>query len=132
MKLSKAQRKQHDAAMNLLEKDRLTDTDIEFFLANFHEGASGDVGTAGAFFRPPDLANDFAIDVSGPKIVDLCAGIGTLSILSLWHRRYDDNPPDITCVERNPYYGFFPTKVRNVPFSLIMLKHSIKYQSVMV
>jgi len=80
MKLSKVQVKAHDEAMALVALERdLTDSEKEFVLDNFHEGATHMNSAAGAFFTPRTLARDFAIEVQGRTIVDLCAGIGGLA-----------------------------------------------------
>jgi len=104
-KLTKAQAKQHAEACKILEKDVLTWDDKYFVLENWQESANHVNSSAGAFFTPPGLARDFAIEGEGRRIIDLCAGIGGLSfaIDNCW--RYDqDHQPDITCVEINPNY----------------------------
>jgi predicted RNA methylase len=60
---------------------------------------------AGAFFTPLPYAHTFAIEVPGRRIIDLCAGIGTLSYAVLSrHAWYNDPTVDLTCVEINPDY----------------------------
>jgi predicted RNA methylase len=105
MKLTKAQMKQHEMACKLLEKDSLTFDEKWDVYENWHEGAEHNNGSAGAFFTPPYLARDFAIDVCGPKVVDLCAGTGVLSFM-YYHcgAFYNERKPEITCVEINPAY----------------------------
>lgn len=103
-KLTKAQAKAHAQACDLLTKPVLTEDDKEFVLRNWNEGANHVNGAAGAFFTPYDMAFDFALDVSGPRILDLCAGIGMLSY-AIWYRSaWDDRRPEIVCVERNADY----------------------------
>lgn len=103
-KLTKAQRKAHSEAVALLSKDRLTDDEKDFVFMNWHEGADHNTGLAGAFFTPWSLAADFSLDVGGPRIIDLCAGIGVLASCAMNRRRYDYPLTEIVCVERNPRY----------------------------
>ena len=106
-KLSKVQIKQHQKACDLLEKENLTFDEKLFVYENFQEGAEFENSSRGAFFTPAGLANDFCIEMSGRKIIDLCAGIGILSF-SYYHRYYDHryhgNNPEITCIEINRTY----------------------------
>lgn len=103
-KLTKAQAKAHSQAVALLQQERLSEDDKEFVYRNWNEGANHVNGAAGAFFTPFDMAFDFAIDAGGGRIIDLCAGIGMLSY-AIWQRsRFNDNRPQITCVERNAEY----------------------------
>lgn len=98
-KLTKVQSQRHQKAMDLVHSDRvLTWEDRWFILENYHE-SQGQLNTlAGAFFTPPGLARDFAIEVSGRSIVDLCAGIGGLSFACMQPGR------EITCVEQCEEY----------------------------
>ena len=95
MKLTKAQSKAHQQALDLVHSDRpLTLDERQFILDNYAE-AQGQLNTlAGAFFTPTGLARDLSIEVGADDrgIVDLCAGIGALAFKC--HR---DVP--ITCVE---------------------------------
>lgn len=104
-KLTRAEFKAHNEALRILEKERLTEEDKEFVFRNWHEGATNINSQAGAFFTPYDMAFDFAFDVGGPHVIDLCAGIGMLSYAT-YHRhiRQGSSVPIITCVERNPEY----------------------------
>lgn len=104
-KLTKAQAKAHATATDLLALDRpLTYSERWDVVENWREDANHVNSTAGAFFTPPALACDFAIDVQGPRILDLCAGIGMLSF-AIWSRsRWDARPPEFVCVEKNPDY----------------------------
>lgn len=103
-KLSKDQAKQHAAAVDLLSKDKLTDDEREFVLRNWREDAHHINGIAGAFFTPLDLALDFTIEVHGRRIIDLCAGIGCLSLACHWRNGWGDPPREIVCIEKNPDY----------------------------
>lgn len=115
-KLTKEQAKKHDAAVALLEKDRLSDDDRIFFMENWQESANHVNSTAGAFFTPPGLAKDFALDVpiSG-RIIDLCAGIGSLSLAVLWHGYYEreqfGQTLELVCVELNDEYAAIGRKL---------------------
>lgn len=99
MKLSKQQSKLHQQALDLVHSDKiLTEAEREFILDNYVEAQGQLNALAGAFFTPPGLARDFAIEVGGSaleggSIVDLCAGIGRLSYAC------EDKGAEITCVE---------------------------------
>jgi SAM-dependent methyltransferase len=102
-RLTKAQSKAHQQAEALLRKETLTLDEKIFVYENWHESAEHDSARSGAFFTPLEFANDFKIEVHGPKILDLCAGTGVLSFCYA-HFRHHDRPVDITCVEINPDY----------------------------
>lgn len=103
-KLTKAQAKAHAQACDILTKPKLTEDDKDFVLNNWNEGATHVNGAAGAFFTPYDMAFDFAFDVGGPRVIDLCAGIGMLSY-AVWCRSVrNEDRPKITCIERNADY----------------------------
>lgn len=104
-KLTKAQAKNHNQAIDILSKDTLTEDDKEFVFNNWNEGATHINGSAGAFFTPYGMAFDMAFDVGGPRVIDLCAGIGMLSYAAYNRRVWShESAPQITCVERNPDY----------------------------
>lgn len=102
-KLSKAQIKQHREACALLEKDVLSQEERWFVAENWQESAAHINSEAGAFFTPADLACDFTIEVGGGRIVDLCAGIGMLSLAVIAGDR-EKAVTSLTCVEVNPHY----------------------------
>lgn len=103
-KLTKAQNKEHLKAIEILKKGVLSEDDIEFVYRNWHEGADHNNSLSGAFFTPFDMALDFALDVNGPRIIDLCAGIGMLSYAVMMRNWYDRDDFEFVCVERNPDY----------------------------
>jgi predicted RNA methylase len=111
-KLTKAEAKAHAAAMQILRKDVLTWDDRWAVLEGFHEGANHVNGAAGAFFTPPDLAHDYAIDAMGGRVIDLCAGIGTLAMacLNRW-RHGGEMRREFVCIERNPDYVAIGRKI---------------------
>ncbi|RED44133.1 methyltransferase [Aestuariispira insulae] len=107
-KLTKAETKAHNQACELLKKDVLTHDEKWFVLDNWHEGAEHNNGSTGAFFTPSGMALDFAIDVGGKRVLDLCAGIGALSFAA-WVRneqnRYEGMvEAEYVCIEINPAY----------------------------
>ncbi len=104
-KLTKEQAKKHAAACELLKKDRLTLEDKYFVLDHWREDAHHINSVNGAFFTPTGLARDLAIEIVGPRVIDLCAGIGSLAF-AVWSRFDCDRSSlqNITCVELNPDY----------------------------
>jgi hypothetical protein len=110
-KLTKEQAKKHLAAVDLLKKDRLSEDDRWFVLENWQESAAHINSTAGAFFTPVMLARDFAIEVHGTRVLDLCAGIGCLSFMAFNKSCWGRDPIEITCVELNPDYVAVGQKV---------------------
>lgn len=109
-KLTKQQRKLHQEAVECLQHDTLSDDQKELVLNQWHEGADCNNGRAGAFFTPLDLAWDFALAAIGElnpniagsryRVIDLCAGIGSLSYAVA--KRYPGI--EIVCVEANSAY----------------------------
>ncbi len=102
MKISKQNRKRHNAALELLAKEKLDWDEQQFFFDNYFECADFDVGHVGAFFTPTDMALDAALEVGQTdrkcKVLDLCAGIGVLSWAML--TRFPN--AEITAIEQNP------------------------------
>lgn len=103
-KLTKAQAKAHATAVELLAKEVLTEQDKDFVFQNWNESANHVNGAAGAFFTPYGMAFDFAYDVGGARVIDLCAGIGMLSYAVYCRSKWGERTADITCVERNADY----------------------------
>lgn len=108
-KLTKPQAKAHATACKLLEQDALSEDDKLFVLENWQESAKHINTIAGAFFTPIGLARDLSIEVSGKRIIDLCAGIGSLSFWCAC--RAWNEPPEIVCVEMNADYAEVGRKV---------------------
>lgn len=104
-KLSKQQAKDHEEAERILTKPKLTDDDRQFVIENWQESATHVNSTAGAFFTPWGLATDAMIELGGSQfrgsVLDLCAGIGTLSLAA----QTMSNASRIVCVEINPAYA---------------------------
>lgn len=99
-RLSKVQRKSHDLAMQLVESDRqLSYDEIELVLDTYHPSVHTHQGMSGAFFTPCELAREFAVETQGlrenARVLDLCAGIGSLSY---WCEHINEKI-DLVCVE---------------------------------
>ena len=101
-KLTKAEAKKHHEAEQLLNKPAWTHADREFFTQHWQESANHVNTTAGAFFTPLDYAMDVALDIGPGKVLDLCAGIGTLSYAAQLRNGHEN--VHITCIELNPAY----------------------------
>lgn len=101
-KLTKEQSKKHQQCLELINSDKpLTWEEKDYIIENYQESYAQLNSLSGAFFTPQGLARDFCIEIiENADIVDLCAGIGCLS---LWAFRMK-NPKSITCVELNPDY----------------------------
>lgn len=102
MKMTKKQADLHQQACALLNLDRpLTADEQEFVLTHWQESATPEGNVlAGAFFTPLGLARDMAWEAEGPRIVDLCAGIGRIG----WSVPRFPQPWRVVCVERDPRY----------------------------
>lgn len=108
-KLTKDEAKRHEQALILLDKKTLTDDDRIFIMENWQESANHVNSTAGAFFTPHGLARDAALDVCNTgRVIDLCAGIGSLSLAVFWNGYYPREQAgetlELVCVELNPEY----------------------------
>jgi len=106
-KLTKAEAKLHAEAIERLAQPTLSWEDRDFIEANWQESANNVNSAAGAFFTPTAMARDFALEViqfhdRPTRVLDLCAGIGTLSRAVQWRHAID---PDLTCVEINDQYA---------------------------
>lgn len=97
--------KLHNESLNRLHKQVLSLNDKDFVIDNFNEGIERVISTKGIFFTPPEMALAFCIEVTGNRVVDLCAGIGMLSYYYLHHGHHPRIAPDkieLVCIERNP------------------------------
>jgi len=106
-KISKCDAAKHLAAMALLGKDDLTLDERWQILQDYREDATHLNGTAGAFFTPFGLARDLVVEIpTCRRIVDLCAGIGTLAFAAQTACRdwTHGTAPEIVCIENNPEY----------------------------
>ncbi|MET9935978.1 MULTISPECIES: methyltransferase [unclassified Streptomyces] len=107
-KLSKEDAKKHREACRLVELKRdLTEDEKDMVLDYWQESSNVTNSLDGAFFTPLELAFDLRFHVAGDRIIDLCAGIGTLAYGSreLFTRQWENRPPrEIVCVEKNPAY----------------------------
>lgn len=161
-KLTKSQIQTHEKALELIERGNLSHDEMLLVLESYREDAEHMNSKNGAFFTPFGLARDFALHIPyiyerTIKIIDLCAGIGSLSYAASmygndWSRCYSD----ITCVEINPDYveigkkllpdakwicgdvldynflmslGHFDCAISNPPFGTIRSKHRREYSS---
>lgn len=111
-KLTKAEAKKHAEAEALIERGHLTEDDKDFILEHWQESATNVNSAAGAFFTPIDLARDLSLEAGfhhgKVRIIDLCAGIGTLSLAIRrrldWSMRDGSLELELVCVEMNPEY----------------------------
>lgn len=104
-KLSKQDAARHLEALALVDADRdLTHDERLFIIENYRPDATNLNGLTGAFFTPYGLAREMAIMFGcnyPATVIDLCAGIGTLS------RAYLDTDHEVRrliCIEINPEY----------------------------
>ena len=103
-KLTKAQQRAHENACALLASDAvLREDQIVDVIENWHEGAMHANTRASAHFTPWDLAFHAALEVGGPRVLDLCAGIGTLACAV--NCKAKPGAVSLTLVEINPDYA---------------------------
>lgn len=104
-KLTKAQTKAHQQALEICQQDTLSHDEKVFVMENYHEGANHMNGFAGAFFTPLDLGRSFAMETMfDQSVVDICAGIGMLSWAIYRDCQIREKEIDITCIEQNHQY----------------------------
>jgi len=101
-KLTKEQSKKHQQCLELINSDKnLSWEEKDYIVENYQESYAQLNSLSGAFFTPQGLARDFSLEImESVTIVDLCAGIGCLSLWALRMKR----PKSITCVELNEDY----------------------------
>lgn len=135
-RLSKAELKLHKQAEDLVSSDKeLSSNEVFFVLENWSPHYNQQVSETGAFFTPPDVASTFAVMTIGDpfgRIVDLCAGIGSLLYpLKMRANRFEWHPDveEVVAIEYNPEYvrvgkRLFPevTWVHGSIFDLDLLK----------
>jgi predicted RNA methylase len=103
-KLTKQEIKAHAQAMALIQSDRKLDfEEVVSVIDDFHEGATHSNAAASAFFTPYELAMHMALEVPNGRILDLCSGIGTLSVAIQTHH-VRNGGTDLTLVDANPDY----------------------------
>lgn len=107
-RLSKQEWDMHERALNLVRSDANLTFDQKLdIIKYFRPSATNNVSKGGAFFTPYELA-ELMHEYTPPRghIVDICAGIGILSLAisecNKAHRPYCDN--QFTCIEINPDY----------------------------
>ena len=108
-RLTKAQRKHHQEAEDLLARGGLDAEEQTFVIDNWHEGARHMNGAHGAHFTPYEMAFHLAIEVDARRVLDLCAGIGALSVGVLHHSPRDIE--EMVLVELNPDYAAIARKL---------------------
>jgi hypothetical protein len=111
VKLSKEDAKNHREACELVALDRdLTEDEKDIVLRYWQESSNVTNSLDGAYFTPETLAYELQFHVHGDRVIDLCAGIGTLAYCNraLWERRPGNSqhkpPREFVCVEKNPAY----------------------------
>ena len=110
MKLTRKEIKAHEAACELIGLTRGLDIDERISIVdNWHEGANHVNSAAGAFFTPFDMSFHVGMYAGHGKVLDLCAGIGSLSLGTEVHNCPGNN--DFTLVEINPDYAAVARRV---------------------
>ena len=105
-KLSKAEIKKHNQILDLIHSDKPLSFDEKWdILENYNEGAEHVNSLAGAFFTPVLYSRDFSLEVFGDTVIDLCAGLGSLSFFVMNKYNPDEIPKQLVCVEINHDYA---------------------------
>lgn len=109
-KLTKAAMAAHERACALLAEERLLTIEERIdIIDNWHEGAAHLNTRASAHFTPWDYARHVALEGATPKLLDLCAGIGTLAFACAVEAAGWGDPDEVsaqmTLVEINPAYA---------------------------
>ena len=103
MKLTRTQRNAHAESERILESGNAHRIDERrAVIERWHEGARHNNAAASAFFTPWDMGFHLALNVpNGGKLLDLCAGIGALTVAVLDHgQRFEE----IVLLELNSDY----------------------------
>lgn len=103
MKLTREQTRAHAAAEAILASGQAHTIDNRSIVVrDWHEGANHNNAAASAFFTPYDIGYHLALNVeNGGRLLDLCAGIGGLTVAVLDHgQRFEE----IVLLEYNPDY----------------------------
>jgi len=103
MKLTRQQRQAHAQAEAILSSGNAHRIDErQAVIERWHEGANHNNAASSAFFTPYDIAFHLALNVpNGGKLLDLCSGIGALTVAILDHGHDFD---EIVLVEYNEDY----------------------------
>ena len=103
MKLTKQERAAHLQAEEILASGNAHRQDErKAVLDRWHEGARHDNAGSSAFFTPYDIGYHLALNVpNGGRLLDLCSGIGALTVAVLDHGQTFD---EIVLLEYNPDY----------------------------
>lgn len=108
-KMTKKMVKEHERVCNLLAVDRnLTKEEVEQVIVWWDPRYSaGSISKSAAFFTPWDIAQALVMMTCGShgRILDLCAGIGSLIWAVKAHNGWNwDNVDEVVAVELNPEY----------------------------
>jgi len=103
MKLTRTQRNSHAIAQRILAGENAHRPDERRgVIDGWHEGAEHNNAANSAFFTPWDIGFHLALNVpQGGKLLDLCSGIGGLTVAVLDHGQTFE---EIVLVEMNPDY----------------------------
>jgi len=111
-RISRDALRRHDAACKLLADDRVLHPDeVGQIIDDWHEGAGHSNSRMGAHFTPYGLGVSMAVEAETKgRVLDLCAGIGTLSYahwahMNVWASTPHENQDRYTLVEMNPDYA---------------------------
>lgn len=111
-RISRDALRRHDAACALLALERpLHGEEINQIIDDWHEGAAHANARMGAHFTPYGLGVSLAVEAETKgRVLDLCAGIGTLSYahwqhMHAWARTPTEGQELYTLVEMNPDYA---------------------------
>lgn len=127
-KLTKQEIANHNKILDLINSDKVLTFDEKWFiLENYHEGATNINSASGAFFTPLYYSRDFSLEVWGNTVIDLCAGIGSLSFFLVNKYVPEDCPEHLVCVELNQEY--YDIGKRIVPEAEWILGDALSYEA---